>query len=400
LFAWLKKNTALALIALAIALGFAWHVSREPMDFRVYYHGAQGVFDGTRPVYGHQSGMGWPMHYRYPPLFLFLVRPLTFLPLPWAAAVFTLLKAGALFLLICALWNRLGPTRSKAAWLIPVLFAGPYVVEDLRYGNVQSLIFVLTGAALLALTGAPLLAAALLALAISIKVWPLFFLPVLLFKREWKVVGWTLAFTMVLMLLPALYFGIGGNLYVLKQWALQEFSTQTGQAEIWFPSQSLRGVLMRYFTVIDYSLVPDSNYPRVHIATMAPIFIRAVWLGLVASLYAGLLAITASRKTVLFGVIEALAFTALILLEPFSQKYTLVVLLWPAIVAGRLAVKSRARGILWAAIILSCVQPLMYGRNAQRLLQVLGLDFLLTVLLAAFLVISIFETPTEQWNSG
>jgi hypothetical protein len=133
---------------------------------------------------------------------------------------------------------------------------------------------------------------------------------------------------------------------------------------------------------------------------MAPIFIRAVWLGLVASLYAGLLAITASRKTVLFGVIEALAFTALILLEPFSQKYTLVVLLWPAIVAGRLAVKSRARGILWVAIVLSCVQPLMYTRNAQRLLQVLGLDFLLTVLLAAFLVISIFERPTERWNSG
>src|SRR5262249_13775201 len=160
--------------------------------------------------------------------------------------------------------------------------------------------------------------------------------------------GWTLAFTVVLMLLPAWYFGIGGNAYLLKEWALQEFTTQTGQAEIWFPSQSLRGVLMRYFTVIDYSQVPDSNYPLVHVATMAPIFIRAVWLGLVASLYAGLLAIAASRKTALFGVIEALAFTALILLEPFSQKYTLVVLLWPAIVAGRLAVKSPARGVLWA----------------------------------------------------
>ena len=36
------------------------------------------------------------------------------------------------------------------------------------------------------------------------------------------------------------------------------------------PNQSLRGVLMRYFTVIDYSRVPDSNYPQVNIAAFDP----------------------------------------------------------------------------------------------------------------------------------
>ena len=51
------------------------------MDFRVYHYGARGVFDGTRPVYGLTSGLGWPMHYRYPPLFLLLFAPLAALPL-------------------------------------------------------------------------------------------------------------------------------------------------------------------------------------------------------------------------------------------------------------------------------------------------------------------------------
>ena len=51
----------LALTAVVIAtLGFAYYAARHPMDFRVYHYGARGVFDGTRPVYGPTSGLGWP----------------------------------------------------------------------------------------------------------------------------------------------------------------------------------------------------------------------------------------------------------------------------------------------------------------------------------------------------
>ena len=386
-----SSRKALILAAAIVAIGFAWYVSQHPMDFRVYYHGADGVFSGIRPVYGDRSGMGWPMHYRYPPLFLFLALPFTVLPLPWAAAIWTLLRCTALFLLIRALWNRLGPTTSRAAWLIPFLLAGPYVVEDLRYANAQTFTFVLTGASLLALPAAPILAAAALSLAISIKVWPLFFVPLLVLRRQWTALLWTLIFTVFLLLLPALHFGFSENLNLLAQWTRQEFSTQTGQAEIWFPSQSLRGVLMRFLTVIDYSQVPDSNYPLVHVASISPAIVRAVWMGLAGSLYALLLIIVSRRKTVMFGLTEALAFTGLVLLQPFSQKYTLGVLLWPAMVAGRLVDKHRARLLVYVATALVLVQPVIFGAPAQRLMQVLGFDFLVTALLAAFLTISILE---------
>ena len=117
----------------------------------MYYHGAEGVLNESRPVYGNYSGMGWPMHYRYPPIFLFFAMPFTLLPLPWASALWTFLKSAALFLLIRALWNRLGPTTKQGRMAHSLLLAGPYVVEDLRYGNAQGFIFALTAAALLLL---------------------------------------------------------------------------------------------------------------------------------------------------------------------------------------------------------------------------------------------------------
>ena len=81
------------------------------MDFRVYHYGARGVFDGTRPVYGPASGLGWPLHYRYPPLFLLLFAPLSILPLNWGAAVWVLLKVVVLILLLRAMTKRMAETR-------------------------------------------------------------------------------------------------------------------------------------------------------------------------------------------------------------------------------------------------------------------------------------------------
>src|SRR5712691_9635243 len=88
-----KTNNRIWVVAcLLIAPVLALYAARHPMDFRVYYFGAKGVFDGTRPVYGESSGLGWPMHYRYPPLFLLLFAPFAILPLGLAAAIWVMLK--------------------------------------------------------------------------------------------------------------------------------------------------------------------------------------------------------------------------------------------------------------------------------------------------------------------
>jgi hypothetical protein len=160
---------------------------------------------------------------------------------------------------------------------------------------------------------------------------------------------------------------------------------------------------MRYLTVVDYSQVPDPNYPLVNVATLDPGLVRTVWIILAASAYCGFLALTAatSRQPArCFGLTEALAFSSLILLQPFSQKYTLVVLMWPAMVAGRICGSHPARGLLYTATAITLAQPILQGAPAQRLMQVLGFDFLSTALLTSFLVISILTPAGAAANSA
>jgi hypothetical protein len=390
---------------LTIAFGFAYHVAGHPMDFRVYHYGARGVFDGSRPVYGLTSGLGWPMHYRYPPLFLLLFAPFAALPLGSAAAVWVILKVLILAWMLrtmvrapeldetCDSHPARQPAGCRAALsqregVIPFLFIAPYLIEEFRYGNAQFFVLALTAAALLMSRDRPLVAAGSLALAISIKVWPLFFVPYLAVRRDWKVVGYTLAFVLLLAMLPAAYFGFNGNLKLLSQWFAQESHTQLSESEIWFPNQSLRGVMMRYLTAIDYSQVPDSNYAQVNVANLNPATVRLAWLILAGTAY-GCFLFQSNRRRKSDGWLDcSLAFCLVALLEPFTQKYALAILLWPAMASVALLKNSRLRILIYIATVLVLIQPLAPGSSAQRFLQVLGLDFAATAFLTAAVLIA------------
>jgi len=351
------------------------------MDFRVYHYGARGVFDGTRPVYGLASGLGWPMHYRYPPLFLLLFAPVAMLPLGWGAAVWVVLKVVILAVLLERLLKHYVVAGfSPRSVLVAILFITPYIIEELRYGNAQFFVFALAAAGLLLERERPLLSAASLALGISIKVWPLFFVPYLAVRGNWKAVSYTLVFVAVMAMLPGVYFGFGGNLTLLGQWFSQESHTQFSESEIWFPNQSLRGFLMRYLTVIDYSQVPDSNYAQVNLLALDPSTVRLIWMGLAVAAYAGFLLLARYHRNSDGWLDCALGFCLIAVIEPFTQKYALVILLWPAIALGT-ASKSRLRFLLYAATVLVLIQPLTPGANTQRFLQVLGLDFAAALLL-------------------
>jgi alpha-1,2-mannosyltransferase len=393
-----RFKTGLAICGIAVvAVVFAYHVSQYPMDFRVYHYGARGVFDGTRPVYGPTSGIGWPMHYRYPPLFLLLFAPFAMLPLGLAAAVWLLAKIGILVCVLHAIQKRVPKhtfsSSTRYAYLISAVFIAPYVIEEFRYGNAQFFVLALTVGGLLLLRDRPAVAAASLGFAISLKVWPVFFIPYLAVRREWKTVANTVAFAVFLSLLPSLYFGLSGNFDLLNQWYAQESQTQLGKSEIWFPNQSLRGVLMRYLTVIDYSHVPDSNYAPVNIAAMDPARVRLLWVILAGAIYAGFLLLAHRRRKSNGWLDLGLAFCLLALLEPFTQKYALVILLWPAIAVAGSMNNRPVRILMYCATVLVLIQPLVPGATAQRLMQVLGFDFgaalLLTVAIGAAAVESV-----------
>jgi glycosyl transferase family 87 len=387
---------ALALIGVIV---LSYLAALRSVDFPVYHYAARNMLSRTGPMYGPQSGIGWPQVYRYPPLFLLLFIPFALLPLRLAAIIWAALKFAVLGLLARGLFSRLR-IYGHGFQFLSLLPALPYLAVEFHYGNVQFFVFALIGVGFLLLEQRPFLAAFALALAISIKVWPLFFVPYLVARKRTAVAGLAVALTVLLTLLPAAYFGWHTNASLLHQWAHQELGVASTAGEpglIGFPSQSLHSVLMRFFVSLNYAQLTDSNYPKLNLGNFDPQAVEALWLVLAAAGYVGLLLLARRAKSNDLTV-HAVAFCALLLLQPFTQIGDLVILFWPIAVAVA-ALRDDAdlpawtRAALYVAMSLMVLKPLIPDRNAQRLLQVLSVDFAATSLLAAGLIVKCLGKP-------
>jgi len=397
----------LALLAVVVAYSRASH----SVDFMAYYYAARvamGLQAGH--VYGLASGIGWPQFFRYPPLFLVLILPLGLLPYKLSVAVWAGFKCVALYLVARALGRRLDFPRSGFWWLVPVLLCAGFWLQELILGNVQFLVFAVVAAGFLALERDESLGAFLLALGVTLKIWPLFFMPYVAVRKGARAALLMAAFLGGLMLLPAAYFGWSGNIALIRDWTSQERSLSTLTAETWFPGQSLAGILQRYLTVMDYSKWPDHNYVQLHLLNLDPRLVEWIWYALAGFAYLGLLWL--ARKTsessetespIPGGVLltDALAFCALPLLSPFAHRIAFVVLLWPAMVAGVLLARpgfpsARSRILIYAAVAIEAIEPLLSSSKMQRLFQVIGVDFWAASILTAGLLMAWIEWRRMQ----
>jgi Glycosyltransferase family 87 len=378
-------------VLIVIAL-LSYVAARRPVDFPVYHYGTRHMLARNGPLYGPKSGIGWPQIYRYPPLFLVFFVPFALLPLRLAALVWAALKFVVLGFLGQALFSKLR-TEGLGLQLLSVLPALPYLAVEFHYGNVQFFIFALVAAAFLWLEKRPILAAVILALAISLKVWPLFFVPYLLARKRLFVGGLALVLTAGFTLLPAAYFGWHANASLLHQWAKQEFGTAAASGEpavIGFPSQSLHSVLMRFLTSLNYAGLTDSNYPKLNFTSFDPRAVELLWVVLAAAGYIGLLLL--ARRNGSEGLtMDSIAFCAFLLLQPFTQIGDLVILLWPvaAVVAALYYdedLPAWIRASLYLALSIMILKPLVPTREAQRFLQVAGVDFAALCLLSVGLI--------------
>src|SRR5690348_8586211 len=373
---------ALIVLVAVLAGAVVYSQASRSVDFMAYYYAAR-VAMGLQPghVYGLASGIGWPQFFRYPPLFLVLILPLGLLPYKIAVAVWAALKCMALYLLLRALGRRLDFPRTGLWWFVPVLLCAGLLVQELILGNVQSLVFAVVAGGLLVLERKEWRGAFLLALGVTLKIWPLFFMPYVAVRKGARAALLMAAFLGGLMLLPAAYFGWSGNVNLVRDWIAQERSTSTLTAETWFPGQSLAGILERYLTVMDYSKWPDRNYVQLHFLHLNPRVVERIWYGLAGAAYLGLLWL--ARKTcethengspIVGGVLlaDALAFCALPLLSPFAHRIAFVVLLWPAMIAGALLARpgflsARARLLIWLAVAIEAIEPLLSSAKIQQI---------------------------------
>lgn len=377
-------------VCTVVAIGLSHYASQFAIDFEVYRWATRAALFNESPLYGPNSGIGWPMHYRYPPIFTFFFLPFSWLPVPMGAFVWTLLKCVILIALAKTLTKRLRQELGKPNWLVALCLAGPYVVMEFRQGNAQFFVFALTAWALLEASRKPKLAAGLLGLATACKVWPLYFVPLLVVRGKRMVAAGAVLAAAVLMLMPALYFGWAQNLNHLRDWYRQESSIAEDAGRIWFPNQSLLGVMIRHLSEVDYSGQPDPNYPAINSVSLDPESVYRLWLLLTGTSYAVLLWLAKTAPAGRTLTMLAVAWTALPLLQPYSQKtIALVVLIWPALVASATIGTSGfrwQRAVIVITAVISFAQIFTPSPYLHRLVQVLGLDALIGVLLLTSLV--------------
>lgn len=127
------------------------------------------------------------------------------------------------------IWNQVANMRrpvnkalafAAAVGSMALLF--PYVLRDLDECGLQILLLFMLGAAMLALScGRSIVCGMWLGLATSYKVMPLLFLPLLVWKRQWRAAAYMVSFIVIWNLIPALYLGWNKTIQVHKQWLAQ-----------------------------------------------------------------------------------------------------------------------------------------------------------------------------------
>jgi len=196
-------------VALAVILGIgiinlywaftAWTLS----DAHAYWNAALRLRDGAQ-LYPALGNVDASDVYRYAPWFAWLTLPLTFLPGQVVGAIWS-------SALLAATGEALLPLVRARSWLLVALFL-PILVGISAVGNVQAL--VVAGL----IHGVDRRSGPLwIALAASLKIFPVLLVAVYAGRREWTRVAWTLALTAALWA-PALLYDLSG------------YATDAGQA--------------------------------------------------------------------------------------------------------------------------------------------------------------------------
>lgn len=256
------KKYWVQLVIILIAIPYLVVQSREVGDFRILLRGAEYLRRGVSPY-----GIVMPIHGRgtdmliYSPFVAFVMLPLTYLPEFIPAFIFNLFNIFLLFRIwaIISTWleiNKLYMGEQKWWYVLTILLILRFILHN--FENTQQNILVLycslEGLYQIFLrsknTGA-----LLLALGICIKLLPLVFLPYLVYRRKSLAALITIAFSAVLLFLPAIWFGAGFEIDLLRGWwtainpTLDKYNA--GQ-NVGYLFQSIPSLISVYFSDCSY----------------------------------------------------------------------------------------------------------------------------------------------------
>ncbi|MDP9819632.1 glycosyltransferase 87 family protein [Spirilliplanes yamanashiensis] len=240
----MRRSTILLAAAASLAAGLqAWAALRRPLpgrltDLQVYQGGAGFAKDGGS-LYDFVAANGAP--FTYPPFAGLLMRPLTWLPFPALAWVWTVATVAVVALVAVVLARRAEVRGWAPAAVALALFASAPVSSNLRFGQVSFLL-----AALVLVDALRLVperwAGVATGLAAAVKLTPLIFIPYLWFTgRRRAAVTATATFT-----------GLGAFAWAVapaesvRFWTAEVFEVQRLGAILNLGNSSVNGLLLRW----------------------------------------------------------------------------------------------------------------------------------------------------------
>lgn len=212
--------TARVLVGLGLLLLvvlFSGKVSRKMPDLEVYWTAAVRA-RAAEPLYRVED-----QHYqfKYLPAFAVLAIPGGVVPLHTAKAIWYIASVGLLAWLVTLSLSLL-PERRQPGWVLvtlTVLAMAKFFAHELVLGQVNGLLAVIVvGAAVALRRGRERTAGILIALAIVVKPYAIIFLPWLLARRRAGSIATASASCAGIILLPALVYGLAGNLEQHRAW--------------------------------------------------------------------------------------------------------------------------------------------------------------------------------------
>jgi len=203
-------------------------------DFRVYYGAADAMIHG-QPFYGVSFGLDSGL-YKYSPVILFLFAPSGLISFKIACVlhfIFLALCTWVSFLLIRHIMNKWVFVKKipQEGLMLSLAFTGIciHLVRELHLGNINSLLLLLSCLVLLFLLEKKNIPAGILfGLIILFKPFFIFLVIPVILRKKWGVIASLCGTILAGLSLPALTYGLAGNISIHREWIINLLSHNDG----------------------------------------------------------------------------------------------------------------------------------------------------------------------------
>jgi alpha-1,2-mannosyltransferase len=216
-----RRALVAVLLALLAVTTYTLRIHKGMVDFGVNYRAGQRLLAGETL---YQTADGHFM-FKYLPVSALVYLPLGLLPIESAKATWFGISVAALIWSF-ALVHALVPLPHRPYLLgVSALVLAKYFLHELSLGQINILVTLLLLLATRALsretaTRHDATAGVLAGIATGLKPYAALFLPYYVLKRNWVAVAAGMATLAVALIVPAIFYGVRGNIRVLSEWAV------------------------------------------------------------------------------------------------------------------------------------------------------------------------------------